>query len=281
MKAFTKKILFLLMVFMFLFLISFPGLSQEKDSSSSWILSQSVLGIVGDNTRVYISGNVVVFINSGIPIQIQESKIFGIGWKIETQIQKIPKEISGNFYLKDGKNFSSVDVFITVYKKNSWSFLALGKSLLPNSGWNNFVWDMSVVKNIDSITNFCVSFQTNTFLVDSTESVIEMKYLAFDSNLVGISENPKEIPTSFALSQNYPNPFNPSTKIKFVIPIAGQVNLKIFNSLGQEVKTLVSEEKDVGSYEVEFDASKLPSGIYFYKLQVGSFVEIKKMILMK
>ena len=86
---------------------------------------------------------------------------------------------------------------------------------------------------------------------------------------------------SFELSQNYPNPFNPVTIIKYQIPELNFVTLKIYNVLGSEITTLVNEEKPVGNYELEFNATDLPSGVYLYKLQVGSFVETKKMILLK
>ena len=88
-------------------------------------------------------------------------------------------------------------------------------------------------------------------------------------------------PNAFSLFQNYPNPFNPMTKIKYQIPELSFVTLKVYDVLGNEVITLVSEEKPIGNYEVEFDATVLPSGIYFYRLQAGSFVETKKMVLMK
>ncbi len=97
-----------------------------------------------------------------------------------------------------------------------------------------------------------------------------------------------DFPEDFFLSQNYPNPFNPSTKIKYTIPsvtLSGvegsRVSLKVYDVIGNEVATLVNEEKPAGSYEVNFDAKGLSSGIYFYKLQAGSFVETKKMILIK
>ncbi len=88
-------------------------------------------------------------------------------------------------------------------------------------------------------------------------------------------------PIEFSLEQNYPNPFNPSTKIRFTIPESGNVSLKIFNLLGSEVATLINEEQQAGNYEVEFNAAALASGIYFYRLQAGSFVETKKMLLIK
>ena len=92
-----------------------------------------------------------------------------------------------------------------------------------------------------------------------------------------------EIPfvTEFSLSQNYPNPFNPSTTIKFQIPELSFVTFKVYDVLGNEMRTLVNEEKSIGSYEVNFDASGLPSGIYFYRLKAGPFVETKKMLLLK
>ena len=89
------------------------------------------------------------------------------------------------------------------------------------------------------------------------------------------------LPKEYNLAQNYPNPFNPLTKIRFGIPQAGFVTLKVYDVLGNEVATLVNEEKPAGSYEVEFDATLLTSGVYFYKLQAGSFVETKKMILLR
>jgi hypothetical protein len=88
-------------------------------------------------------------------------------------------------------------------------------------------------------------------------------------------------PQTYALSQNYPNPFNPSTKIEFAIPKTSQVQLKVYDILGQEVATLVNETMTVGSHAVTFDASKLASGVYLYKIVAGDYVSSKKMVLMK
>jgi hypothetical protein len=95
-----------------------------------------------------------------------------------------------------------------------------------------------------------------------------------------------EIPDSYSLFQNFPNPFNPSTKIRMDIPSlvrrgAGVVVLKVYDILGCEIKSLVNEQLVPGTYEVDFDGSNLPSGIYFYRLQAGDYVETKKMILLK
>lgn len=99
--------------------------------------------------------------------------------------------------------------------------------------------------------------------------------------VVGISETSKQISTNFNLSQNYPNPFNPSTKIKYSISNAELVTIKVYDLLGQEVAILVNEFKPAGNYETDFHTFRLSSGIYFYQLQAGSFVETKKMLLLK
>jgi hypothetical protein len=86
---------------------------------------------------------------------------------------------------------------------------------------------------------------------------------------------------NYELYQNYPNPFNSTTTIRFTIPHSLHVTLKVYDILGKEIATLVDEEKNPGSYEVKFDASNLPSGVYFYKIRAGEFNQTKKMILMK
>jgi hypothetical protein len=96
-----------------------------------------------------------------------------------------------------------------------------------------------------------------------------------------INSEDQILPTQYSLAQNYPNPFNPGTMIHYEIPSASKVSLKIFNVVGQLVKVLLDEEKPAGVYDVAWDASKFPSGVYFYRLQAGSFVETKKLVLMK
>ena len=94
-------------------------------------------------------------------------------------------------------------------------------------------------------------------------------------------EQISEIPETFVLEQNYPNPFNPTTTISFSIPTSAFTSLKVYDILGNEVATLLNEEKPAGNYEVRFNASSLTSGTYFYRLSAGSFTEVKKMILIK
>jgi hypothetical protein len=86
---------------------------------------------------------------------------------------------------------------------------------------------------------------------------------------------------SYSLSQNYPNPFNPTTTISYSIKENDLVQLKVYDILGREVAVLVNEDQKSGSYQITFNASNLPSGIYFYKLTSGNFTETKKLILLK
>lgn len=102
----------------------------------------------------------------------------------------------------------------------------------------------------------------------------------FNGIPVGI-EDETTLPTEFVLKQNYPNPFNPSTIIRYSIPQTSKVMIKIYDILGNEVATLMDEEKSVGTYELTWNAASLPSGIYFYQLRAGDYVETKKMVLIR
>ncbi len=121
-------------------------------------------------------------------------------------------------------------------------------------------------------------------LTDIAVSTLSNKFFVLYNLGLTTSVNPSEtsiLPDQFTLAQNYPNPFNPTTTIKFSIPEASVVTLKIYNILGEEVKTLIDEFKEIGNHSVQFNASQLSSGIYFYRLKAGSFIETKKMILLR
>ena len=108
-----------------------------------------------------------------------------------------------------------------------------------------------------------------------------------DSSLLTVTYSPATdiqhpaLPLEFALSQNYPNPFNPTTNIEFRIANFGFVSLKIFDVLGREISTLVSEMRAPGAYTVRWDASSVSSGVYFYKLEAGDFTQTRKLVLLK
>ncbi len=134
------------------------------------------------------------------------------------------------------------------------------------------------------------SFGTTTYLYDM-QFVNEFTGWAVGTNgrilktttggLTQVIPLNSEVPKVFSLSQNYPNPFNPTTNIKFQIPNAGFVELKIFDVLGREISTLANEKLNPGTYEVEWDASAYPSGVYYYKIIAGDYSETRKMVLIK
>jgi hypothetical protein len=99
--------------------------------------------------------------------------------------------------------------------------------------------------------------------------------------VVSVEESQSGVPTSSALSQNYPNPFNPSTTINYQLPTVNHVTLKVYDVLGREVATLVDEVKQPGTYSVQWDASEVASGVYYYRLTSGEFTQTKKLILLR
>ena len=118
-------------------------------------------------------------------------------------------------------------------------------------------------------------------LMFTGNGTIYLDNIYFSTMISDVREFPNSLPSDFVLEQNYPNPFNPSTNIRFSLPEANQVTLKVFDMLGQEVVTLVNEFINAGPYEVTFDASNLPTGIYTYSLTAGNFNSVKKMMLIK
>ncbi|MDQ3020950.1 MAG: SBBP repeat-containing protein [Bacteroidota bacterium] len=111
----------------------------------------------------------------------------------------------------------------------------------------------------------------------NTDDYATIKY----SQSVGITQISSNVPDRFSLSQNYPNPFNPATVISYQLTVSNYTTLKVFDILGNEVTVLVNEKQNAGTYEVDFDGSNFPSGVYFYKLTTGNFSQTKKMNLIK
>ena len=123
---------------------------------------------------------------------------------------------------------------------------------------------------------------TNVFSnYESFEGIAIHSYKYYKSQILTDVTDEPELKTGFQLKQNYPNPFNPSTIIKFTIPSQETAHLAVYDTMGREVATLVNGYKAAGEYEVEFDASGLSSGVYFYRLTAGSYKQVRKMLLLK
>ena len=147
-----------------------------------------------------------------------------------------------------------------------------GDSLIFKHQFSDWLYSVNVMPSIDG--NYSYELLAGTR---------DGKVTCFSGGVDNITSTDlsEVIPTEFLLHQNYPNPFNPSTKIEFKIPESGLVNLKVYDILGREVITLVNEKMQPGNYTVDFDASTLASGIYFYTLNSSEFISTKKMILLK
>ena len=154
-----------------------------------------------------------------------------------------------------------------------------GETFGPGSGTAvEIVFDIDDITNIPQDPNFGLEFG-DILLANTNAGIIPLKPRAeADQDLA--------LPQSYTLNQNYPNPFNPETEISFQIPSATYTSLKIFNILGQEVKTLVDEHREAGHYTVSWSGrdefgKEVTSGIYFYTLKAGEFTDTKRMLLLK
>ena len=157
-------------------------------------------------------------------------------------------------------------------------------SLLLNRTDNkNIFVDLAVVganaKTINGDGQLCVLRFEGKANVNLNSAVV--KNSGNNNLLVKVTSDKNAVPTIFALSQNYPNPFNPVTRIDYQVPQQSQVEIAVFNSLGQKVATLVNEVKETGAYSVDWNAASLSSGIYFYQMKAGDFVTVKKLVLLK
>jgi photosystem II stability/assembly factor-like uncharacterized protein len=142
-------------------------------------------------------------------------------------------------------------------------------------------WTQMTTSSLDGVRHFEYFRDTDNriYLYSISDDGSILKYV--DESLVGIDPNNKNVPIEYRLEQNYPNPFNPATTIKYALPKASNVTLKIYDMLGNEVMSVVNGYQIVGNYVETIDASSLASGVYFYKLTAGDFTDSKKMTVVK
>jgi hypothetical protein len=211
------------------------------DAAHAWIVGNS-----GAILRYYEPDNIPVEL-TGFSASVQGNDVM-LNWSTATELNNSGFEIEKKSSSQNS-DFSSI-AFIpgrgTTTEISSYSYS--DKNL--NNGTYNYR-----LKQID---------YNGSYTYYNLEETIEIKS-----------------PFKFELAQNYPNPFNPSTALSFVIAHQSLVSLKVFDILGNEIATLINEEKHPGVYEVEFSASTLPSGVYFYQMKAGSFIQTRKMVLLR
>ncbi len=161
-------------------------------------------------------------------------------------------------------------------------FLVEADSQNAAVSWSSFNMGYTASSSSGTIARSVVG-QSFVGRMRENDKFIESGFLAdtlFRGSIVGVIDE-MIVPTEFRLEQNYPNPFNSSTTIHFQLPRKSHVTLRVYDILGQELETLINEEREAGMYILQYDGSNLTSGIYFYRLQAGSYSETKKLILLK
>ena len=155
-------------------------------------------------------------------------------------------------------------------------------SASPDSGicWPNSSMDIEILFDATEVDSGNFNGSIIITSNDPVNPAVIVPVRMIVTPVVGVDDE-ERLPREFALEQNYPNPFNPNTKIKYSVPHTSNVELKVFDILGNEIETLVNEEKPAGTYEVTWYADGLPSGVYFYQLKASNYIETKKMLLLK
>ena len=233
----------------------------------------------------------------------EQARIMGIGFNV---LNASPQMMNGLTMKIQNTSLTS----LTGFTNTGWTTTYSTNYTMTNTGWvffyfSPFIWDgtsnllIEVCFNNASInSNSGVTATSKPGLtwhqyqdLISGSGCTDLNGGALQANrpnlifilnsIIDIRQLGTEIPNTYSLKQNYPNPFNPVTKISFDIPKKSFVSLKVYDILGKEITTLVGEEKSAGRYILDFNASNLSSGVYFYKLESNDFVETKRMIVLK
>ncbi|HZW40144.1 MAG TPA: T9SS type A sorting domain-containing protein [Ignavibacteriaceae bacterium] len=235
------------------------------------------IGATGNPLENYFIGRIYIYAINDSGFAILEDSIYA------------SDNFNGNYFgfsfkLKGDSLFVGANGNELIKSKNSlsrkWAYLFVKGKL----GWEEKLKFGPTNQNSYNGFGYQVDFDNGNFIVgspfDSDNKLYGGAVYLFQPNITSIKDENKII-NIFDIQQNYPNPFNPTTTISYSLSKSGSTTLKVFDILGREIITLVNEEKPAGSYTVEFNASNLSSGIYFYSLTSGSFTMNKKMILMK
>lgn len=199
---------------------------------------------------------------------------------------------NGEMFFLNRQGNQSPGIYMNTFPPSNWiqKYSGIGNCIYIST--NNFIYSGTVggvILSTDNGNNWVFIFTENSSRAFAHDLKIDDNILFIATNSYGLYE--LQIPTniveennllpSYQLYQNYPNPYNPTTKIKFSIPKSNIVQIKIYDILGNEIQTLLNKHYQVGTYEVDFNANNLPSGVYFYRMISGNYSETKKMILLR
>jgi len=236
------------------YLVDSLGITEASDWLNSFVNSISADGLTITGTAYPISGGPIAYVikfTNPVPVELTS----------------FAASFSNNQVLLSWSTSSEL---------NNQGFVVERKT--ENTDWNS----------IGFVAGYNTTTETHNYQFTDNEIIANkffyrLKQVDFDgtfeySNIIEIDINTV---SEFTLNQNYPNPFNPSTKISFTLPQSTNVKLSVFNALGEKIAELMNEVKSAGTYDVDFNASELSSGIYLYRLEAGEFIQTRKMSLMK
>jgi Cellulase (glycosyl hydrolase family 5). len=255
---------------------------------------QYALKAVATNNRGHQGASNVVLLSFGMPpmtrLEAEAAAIKGSGIT-----KKSDAAASKGSYLDMETNDTSATVtfrFINVLAAGNYP-IAFGYKLNDGSPKSQYININGVRADTVEFTaasttawyektlNVDLKQDTNTIQMQMFWGYMSLDYLAVPTGVVTSVANTLLSPKNFSLSQNYPNPFNPSTTIRYSLPQSGQVKLIVYDVLGRQVATLIDEKQNAGVYDVSFNAARLTSGVYFYRLNIGTFIQTKKMLVLK
>jgi photosystem II stability/assembly factor-like uncharacterized protein len=243
------------------------GIVVSSDNTHSyWDYNYGISGYT-DVTALAVSGtNLFAGTSGGVSLSTDN----GTTWA------KIDSGLVKSYYMIDTSKYYYYDIpAFAVSGRDIFVVCDGAVYLSTNSG----TYWTSVNSGLTNDTVLALAVSENYLFAGTRKSGVWRRPLG--EMITSVENNRTNVPVHFSLSQNYPNPFNPSTAISFNLPSRSFVSLKIFDLLGREAATIVSEEMPAGSYLRQWNAAKMPSGVYFYRLQAGSFTETKKLVLLR
>ncbi len=274
------------------------GLYYSKDNGITWsqvkissmvpynnalALTMNTAG--GDTLQIFVGNSIGVYLfdyTSDSCILVDTSLTYqGIHSLTYSSNNIFAGTINGVFLsTNNGGSWTQIDT--NKENQSFYTFNVKGKNILAEAGNNGVL--LSTDNGINWIETGLNDIPTYSLIIDNG-NLLAGSYGIWKRPLseiiTDITDKHNNIPQNIELEQNYPNPFNPSTTIQYQIPKSGLVTIKVYDVLGREVKNLLNQNQSEGSHEINFNASNLSSGIYFYQLKAGNFISTKKMLLLK
>jgi type IX secretion system substrate protein len=254
-------------------LVGTGAVGSARQGVSVSLSSDGNTAIVGGAADSSLAGAAWVYTRTGGVWSQQGGKLVGTGAVgIAAQGNSVSLSSEGNTAIVGGYLENNFTGAAWVYTRTGGVWSQQGSKLVGTGAAGNAEQGYSVSLSSDGSTALVGGYADNNF---RGAAWVYVRVVSSVRDVGG------EVPLQFGLGQNYPNPFNPSSMITFQIPNFGHVRLTVFDLLGEEIKVLVNEELNPGSYETKFDGGGLSSGVYFYRLQTGKFVTTRKLLLQK